>query len=606
MSVGAAGVIMLLALLAWVWVAGSALARDRPASERFAIGALAACGLAWTALVAGALGIGLLGSTVATAGLALAAAAVLLALRPPLRAPRPAVAPLVTGCVAGLVLSAPQLALSLSALQPSRGDMLWHLGWIHQLEGGAATPGGVYAGEPNGYPWLFHALVAWIAGALPGGAASAVWAMQGFGLACAGTGIWLLATEIYDRWRAATWSVGLFLAAASLGWAADAHGYRFDMATIDAGPFHGSPVPALTPATTFLPPMIPRDLGLALVPTVLWLALRAISGRVAVWWAVGAAGGLVFLIAPPAGLLCAAWVAVLAVMARRRDAWRAAPAAVAVVAPWLVPLGLAYVRYHGFVQTTELRAGTPSAGQSLAAVGLTLPLAAAAMAVLSRERRRALSRSLALVAVPGLAVGAGLLAAHVDTGGIPAALVGWPRYMPFLVLALCVPAGVGADALVMAAGRRRPAAALAAAALLVCLALGSTVLASASIWRHPVSPLLDCGSLPIDADTRVAVVAPEPAADMLSLRLFARSGARFYYLRTASANVRFRSWLHDRIPDLAARRRAIAATLAGGPPPAGVNVVLAKPGVIAASAGTLVASCSFGDRRWDLTRTGPP
>ena len=33
---------MLLALLAWVWVAGSALARDRPASERFAIGALAA------------------------------------------------------------------------------------------------------------------------------------------------------------------------------------------------------------------------------------------------------------------------------------------------------------------------------------------------------------------------------------------------------------------------------------------------------------------------------------------------------------------------------------------------------------------------------------
>ena len=402
---------MLLALLAWVWVAGSALARDRPASERFAVGALAACGLAWTAMVAGALGVGLLGSTLATAGLALAAAAVFLALRPPLRAPRPAVAPLVTGCVAGLVLSAPQLALSLGALQPSRGDLLWHLGWIHQLEDGAAIPGGVYAGEPNGYPWLFHALVAWIAGALPGGAESAVWAMQGFGLACAGTGIWLLAMEICDRRRAATWSVGLFLAAASLGWAADAHGHRFDMATIDAGPFHGSPVPALTPATTFLPPMIPRDLGLALVPIVLWLALRAISGRVALWWAVGAAGGLVFLIAPPAGLLCAAWVAVFAVMERRRDAWRAAPAGAAVVAPWLVPLALAYLRYHGFVQTTELDAGTPSAGQSLAAVGLTLPLAAAGMAVLARERRPALSRSLALVAVPALAVVAGLLAA---------------------------------------------------------------------------------------------------------------------------------------------------------------------------------------------------
>ena len=46
--------------------------------------------------------------------------------------------------------------------------------------------------------------------------------------------------------------------------------------------------------------MIPRDLGLALVPIVLWLALRAIPGRPRVWWGVGAAAGLVFLIAPPA------------------------------------------------------------------------------------------------------------------------------------------------------------------------------------------------------------------------------------------------------------------------------------------------------------------
>jgi len=606
MSATAAGVIVLLALLAWAWLAGSALARDRPASERFAIGALAVCALAWTAIVAGAVGVGLLDSTLVTAGLALAAAAVCLALRPPLPAPRPAVAPLATGCIAGLLVSAPQLALSLGALQPSRGDLLWHLGWIHQLEGGAASPGGVYAGEPNGYPWLFHALAAWIAGALPGGAEGAVWAMQGFGLACAGTGMWLLAIEICDRRRAATWSVGLFLAAASLGWAGDARGYRFGMSTIDAGPFHGSPVPALTPATTFLPPMIPRDLGLALAPIVLWLALRAISGRAELWWGVGAAGGLVFLIAPPAGLLCAAWAAVLAAMERRTDAWRAALAGAAVAAPWLIPLGLAYLRYRGFVQTTELDAGRPSAGQSLAAVGLTLPLAVAGVAVLARQQRPARSRSLVLVAVPGLAIAVALVTSHVDTGGVPAALVGWPRYMPFLVLTLCVPAGVGADALVTAAGRRWPAAAPAVAALLACLALGSTALASASIWRDPVSPLLDCGSLPVDAGTRVAVVAPEPAADMLSMRLFARSGARFYYLRTASANVRFRSWLHDQIPDLPARRRAVAEALRGGTPPAGVDVVLAQPGVIAAGTGTLVASCSFGDRRWDLTRTGPP
>src|SRR6478752_8658324 len=336
-----AGVVSLAALAAWMWVVGSALARGRPAAERVANGALAACVLAWTAMACGAFGIGILGSTAITACVALAAAVAALARRPPLRSARPVLAPLVVGGAAGLLLAGPGLLRSLDALRPSRNDMVWHMAWVHQLSAGFSSPGGVYAGEPNGYPWLFHALVAWIAAALPGGVESAVWAMQGFGLACAGTGIWLLAMEICDRRRAATWSVGLFLAAASLGWAADAHRYRFDMATIDAGPFHGSPVPALTPATTFLPPMIPRDLGLALVPIVLWLALRAISGRVALWWAVGAAGGLVFLIAPPAGLLCAAWVAVFAVMERRRDAWRATPAGAAVVAPWLVPLGLA-------------------------------------------------------------------------------------------------------------------------------------------------------------------------------------------------------------------------------------------------------------------------
>jgi hypothetical protein len=51
---------------------------------------------------------------------------------------------------------------------------------------------------------------------------------------------------------------------------------------------------------------------------------------------------------------------------------------------------------------------------------------------------------------------------------------------------------------------------------------------------------------------------------------------------------------------------ALLATLAGGLPPVGVDVVFAQPGVIAAGTGTLVASCSFGVRRWDLTRPGPP
>ena len=200
---------MLLALLAWVWVAGSALARGRSASERFAVGALAVCALAWTAMVAGALGVGLLGSTLATAGLALAAAAVCLALRPPLRAPRPAVAPLVIGCGAGLLLSAPQLELCWARCSPRAATCSGHLGWIRRSRAGPPPRAGSMRGRRTA---TRGCSMRW----RPGSqgrcrvAPSAVWAMQGFGLACMrGTGIWLR-VEIYDRRRAATWSVGLF------------------------------------------------------------------------------------------------------------------------------------------------------------------------------------------------------------------------------------------------------------------------------------------------------------------------------------------------------------------------------------------------------------
>ena len=100
-----AGVVALAALAAWMWVVGSALARGRPAAERVANGALAACALAWTAMACGAFGIGILGSTAITGGVALVATAAALARRPPLRSARPVVAPLIVGCAAGLLLA---------------------------------------------------------------------------------------------------------------------------------------------------------------------------------------------------------------------------------------------------------------------------------------------------------------------------------------------------------------------------------------------------------------------------------------------------------------------------------------------------------------------
>src|SRR6476469_3131117 len=281
-----AGVVSLAALAAWMWVVGSALARGRPAAERVANGALAACVLAWTAMACGAFGIGILGSTAITACVALAAAVAALARRPPLRSARPVLAPLVVGGAAGLLLAGPGLLRSLDALRPSRNDMVWHMAWVHQLSAGFSSPGGVYAGEPNSYPWLFHSLVAWIAAALPGGAVDAFQVLELFGLVCAGVGMWLLARELGAYDPEATWSVGLFLTAAAFGLANRA-AFQFEMPALELGPFHGDPVPAMTPALAYLPPMIPRDLGLALAPIVLWLEMCAARGPERMWWRAG-------------------------------------------------------------------------------------------------------------------------------------------------------------------------------------------------------------------------------------------------------------------------------------------------------------------------------
>jgi len=597
-----AGVVALVALAAWMWVVGSALARGRPAAERVANGALAACALAWTAMACGAFGIGILGSTAITGGVALVAAAAALARRPPLRSARPVVAPLIVGCAAGLLLAGPGLLRPLDALRPSRNDMVWHMAWVHQLSAGFSSPGGVYAGEPNSYPWLFHSLVAWIAAALPGGTVDAFQVLELFGLVCAGVGMWLLARELGACNPEATWSVGLFLTAAAFGWASRAD-FQFEMPALELGPFHGDPVPALTPALAYLPPMIPRDLGLALAPIVLWLAMCATRGPERLWWRAGFAGGLVFLAAPPAGIFCALWVVTIAVVERRWGIWRAALAWVAATSVWLVPLAIAYHRYHGFVPIAHLRLTEPNATQTLVALGISLPLGLVGLFLLARSRPQMATRAIVLVAIPAIAVLLGASISQLSTlvaHGVPTPLVRWLRYLPFLVLALCVPAGVAANALVTVLSRRARPVAIAAAGLVIVVVAGSTALASATVWREPAHSGLVCFHLPIDARTRLAVLGREPVADYLGLTLFGRTGASLYVMRPRPAKVRFRTWLHDRVPDAGRRRSELAAALHGGPLPPGIDMVFVQKDAATSGLGPAVASCTWRGQTWEL------
>jgi hypothetical protein len=324
--VSASAVVATLILGAWIWVVGGGLAPGWSAAERAAAGVLAACALGWVAMAAGAVGIGLLGSTAVTAGTGLLVAAAAAArTRPSVRVDRRILVPVVVAIGTGAMLTAPGLHLPLLDIRASHGDMVWHAGWIDQLRAGFATPGGFYAGQPNGYPWLYHAIAAWLAAALPGTVMDTFQVMQVLGIATGAVGVWLLARIMGARRPASTWAVAILLTAGSFGWAPDVRAdYAFQMPTLGLGPFHGDPVPAMTPALAFLSPMVPRDLGLALSPLLLWAAVAAVHAeRRRAWWGVGFLGGIVFLVAPPAGIFCAIWAAGIAATHRAWGAWRA-------------------------------------------------------------------------------------------------------------------------------------------------------------------------------------------------------------------------------------------------------------------------------------------
>ena len=214
--------------------------------------------------------------------------------------------------------------------------------------------------------------------------------------------------------------------------------------------------PAVTPALADLPAILPRDLALALFPLTVWFALRAVAGRrmrdVA---AAGALAGCLLLIGPVAAV-----VAVLVcgpVALRRRIPVRHAAIAVAVaavvVAPWLGRVALNYVRLGGFAPHQPLTSVTAS--QALVAMGVVLPIGLIGVVWMLRTRPPGidLGALVPLVAVPAvLCLLAGLLPGHSLAGVAP--VVKLQRYLPFFVLALAMPAGWAADAVLARMSRR--------------------------------------------------------------------------------------------------------------------------------------------------------
>ena len=604
-----ASALMTLAVTtAVVWVCGSAISPGSPAPERLAYGILAAVGLACLTMLQGPAGVGLLGHPWALRAIALVLVVGLVAWRRPSLSPgRVSAWPLAVAAATTAVVTYPAFLAATPRLWPSHEDMLWHQGWIRQLAAGIPAPGGVYAGEPNSYPWLYHSIGAWLLGTLPGDLNAALLALDVAGVAAGWLAMWLLARELGAPRVAAAWAAALFTAAAGFGWIwQHSPGAALHPNGVNLGPYHGDLVLSnvLVPALGNVPPLVPRELGTCLAPLAVWLMLRGLSkGRSEALWAAGAAIGFVFLISPLAGGFCIAWAVVLALAARDLAAWRTAVAAAAVAAVWLVPLGVDYHRYGGFVSITHMAPVVPSAGQTIVALGIVLPLGVAGtIAVVRRPRGISALAVVLLVAVPAVACGAGALLGHGgDVLGTPA-LLRWSRYLPFLALSLAAPAGVAAHRLTELAARPARAAGVAVAVILAAVAVPSTVLATAATVHHPYPRQLSCTQLP-PARSLTAVAVREPVSDALAFNLFSQSATSSLFLKLVHAKVRFRTWL-QRPPSQQVRHARYRALLNEGRLPPGVSWVVAPPQATLRGAGLVPAgSCRLAGRTYHLLRT---
>src|SRR5439155_11825390 len=147
-------------------------------------------------------------------------------------------------------------------------------------------------------------------------------------------------------------------------------------------PRTGGPRGTYTLSAANLAPPVARDVGFVLFVAELFLLLLAARAR-RPWASLGAAGvvlGLAAITSPEflfAGGGAALVVLILAPAIRRLRALAAVfVPAVAILAVWLVPLVVSYVRLGGFVDTT-VRAGIRlRPGDILLSWGLLIPFAA--------------------------------------------------------------------------------------------------------------------------------------------------------------------------------------------------------------------------------------
>lgn len=559
-------------VVGWMWLAGGAIAPRASDIERLGFGTCAVLGVAWATMAQPLVGVSLLEHRwlVRVVAVAIVAAGVA-ARRPPLVPARPdaGAATLIGG--ACLIVSWPLLWVP--TVRFGGGDILWHLAWTRQLAGGLPAPTGIYTDTPSGYPWLQHSLVAWFEQALPGDLAHAMSLLELFAAAALGTGMWLVARELgFGRWEAA-WSGAIAVAAGGFGW--------LWTRGIEASPianhtslreFGGDLIlsPAPTPSLGLIPPVLPRELAIALVPVVVWAALRADSMRSRLGrFGAGGAIGCVVLIGPIAGGFAAACVIAVAI-SRRRAPLAELAGGLAAVALWVAPFVWDVHRYGGLVKTSDVVPVSQNLLQAVVALGPVLVLGIPGL-WLARDPRLGIDRRTAgTLAI----VGAGVIALALTLDAGPDALVlpavgRGVRYLPFAVLVLAPPAALALLWTVRRLGTFGiPVAVVGAVVLAASPAEASLwqkrALASVRERQAPLECLTGSGVGPGDQVMTLGRVA-------YGLRVFALTGANVVY--RGDPRIRFRD-IFDHIPTQDQRLAWQQATSEGAAPPPSVQWVI--------------------------------
>ena len=383
------------------------------------------------------------------------------------------------------------------------GDIAFHTGWTEQLLHGDPTPTAVITGDvPNYYPWLYHALLAFVSDLMPGGhaytALAALQLIQAAGIAAAFFGIGHL---LAGRWAGAATAV---LGAAAGGWGfvlvdgldvvldpradggADATRYAGDLLFVRS----------YNVAFLNLAPPYPRDVAVALLVAALFVLARA--GRSGSRFELALAGVLLGLVgltqtdAFAVGLLTALGVALLSPRGRRlRTGATVLFPATAIFALWAAPAAVSYVRLGGIVDTTRVSSVELPFWAILGAWGIVTPLAAFGAVRAARSLGDPGVRVVvATLAAGALAVAASSLVPALLSDGF--ATIGRAhRYWPLLALPLALLAGLGAHALGARAREWGRPAAWAFVVCVIALALPSPVIASLALPTElPVRPRL--------------------------------------------------------------------------------------------------------------------